>query len=120
MEDTEKNWGSAFPSGWTWSQGVQPDKRGVCYALAGGKLLGVKTIMLVLRLSNGIEWNFRPPATLMLFNWLSFGFREELDKQNGVLKVSVNDMYKRVVVQVTSIQPVEDWLSVNTPAADGQ
>lgn len=110
----EKNWGLAFPSGWTWTQAFNDQGS---FALAGGQLLGAKSCMLVVRLP-GLKWDFRPPGTLMVLNRFSFGFEEEVRKDG--LKVTVSDWKRRVVLEVKAKEDVDRWQTFNTPARDGQ
>jgi hypothetical protein len=57
----EKNWGTAFPEKWIWSEGIS-DNNSSHYALAGGELnLGLKiNSFLVGFRTNKISYEFRP------------------------------------------------------------
>ena len=129
FSDQEKNWGQSFPSAWTWSQAISLESPGLSYVLAGGQLLGVKSIMVNTRLSNGLEWDFRPPLTINIAGW-SLGFQEEYDNQKGTLKINVSDWTRKVTIQVRSTQvgsetvaehglipnqPIADWLLLSGP-----
>lgn len=62
----EKNWGTSFPRGWIWLEGMQisKGKSAVTLALAGGYAsvagIEVPNQFLVGYRSNGLKWNFHP------------------------------------------------------------
>lgn len=110
------------------SQGFTPDRQ-TSYALAGGRILGNKAIMAVLK-TPSFTWTFSEPCTIPYAcqaSWsnilaffpepiwtiralgLSLGFSEEYDNAKGTLTISVNDARRKVLFEVASDQVILFW-----------
>lgn len=109
----EKNWGTAFPTAWIWSQGVGP-KNKTQFALAGGE---VKMPMMKMFRSwligvrgKVVNWDFRKSRLLTKFQTI-------IDPCNGKFQLTATNKRRSVVINAQA--PVKSFGKVSIPTVTG-
>lgn len=108
----EKNWGSAFPSAWVWSQGIDDDNEAQ-FVLGGGDVeLGPTSMRAWLV-------GFRSPEIALDFNYYTPGtvFQTTIDACAGTFTLEAADPLHTLTVEATG--PIGTFGSVSIPTADG-
>ncbi|PUU84251.1 hypothetical protein B9Z19DRAFT_1070516 [Tuber borchii] len=124
----EKNWGVAFPSGWTWAQAFLPptpsetapsnDNGEFKLSLAGGQTLFQKAYLLSYTSPTTIL-RFKPPFSLLPFTLSTPFCSEEIDSRAGLFKISVADFTHKIVLTVKGPEMHRGWVGLHCPLSGG-
>jgi hypothetical protein len=112
----EKNWGSSFPKGWIWAEGmhIQGSKPDVLLALAGGfaNVAGIEVPnqYLIGYRSPILTWNFRPqdPAIFTV---------NQIDACQGVFSLTASSLGKKLQIDIKA--DPKSFSSVDGPTGTG-
>jgi len=110
----EKNWGSAFPPAWIWSEGISPGNRSH-FALSGGLLeyagLSVTTWLAAFSSSRAVV-SYSPVQ-------LGISYTTEFDSCTGKFKMVASNISSTMVVDASA--PMDSFAPVSIPdAATGE
>ncbi|RPA93764.1 hypothetical protein L873DRAFT_1703968 [Choiromyces venosus 120613-1] len=131
----EKNWGVAFPSGWTWVQAFPPpltnptttpsessppsnQDPGFKLCLAGGQTLFQKAYLLSYT-SPTTTLRFTPPFSLLPFTLSTPFCSEEIDSRAGLFKLSVANFTHKIVLTVKGPEMHRGWVGLHCPLSSG-
>ncbi|KAF2120794.1 hypothetical protein BDV96DRAFT_609891 [Lophiotrema nucula] len=110
----EKNWASSFPSAHMWVQARDGD-RGIC--IAGGKILGMTAYMLGYR-SSDLDLDIIPPYAISVMGLSPF-MSVDVDWETRSFSLSVQSVWKKVVVRAKAPKDKETWFGLGSPFPDG-
>ncbi len=108
----EKNWGSAFPKAWVWSQGIDAGNEAQFVLGGGDVVLGPTTMRAWIA-------GFRSPEISLDFNYYTPGtvFQTRIDACAGRFTLEAADPLHTLTVDATG--PIGTFGSVSIPTADG-
>jgi hypothetical protein len=109
----EKNWGTAFPTGWIWSQGIGKHNQ-TQYALAGGfvkmpMIKKFKSWLIGIR-GKKIRWDFRKSR-------ITTKFKSVIDPCHGTFEITARD--SKHYVKILAQAPLNTFGSVSIPTVNG-
>ncbi|KAG0641006.1 hypothetical protein HOY80DRAFT_883894 [Tuber brumale] len=127
----EKNWGVAFPSGWTWVQAFSPprtptpskaipshDDGAFKLSLAGGQTLFQKAYLLSYT-SPTTTLRFKPPFSLLPLTLSTPFCSDEIDSRAGLFKISVANFTHKIVLAVKGPEMHRGWIGLHCPLSGG-